>query len=93
MYNYPPPMWPGYPPPNNDHLERGIRLAIKMAQREEREKERKKLGEKKERDEYRKRAYDGRRSFLVALELYIFGVISYPFVMPMYTALLAAVQK
>lgn len=85
------PMW-GYPPPNDDQFQRGMRLAMKIAQREAREKERQENRKKRDRDEERKRSAAGKAKFLSSLEWFIIGVISYPFVGPMYNIALHNLQ-
>lgn len=85
MYQYPPNWgYPMIPPPNDDHFRKGLEFATRLALREEREKQRRKDREKKERDDWKKQARESRRSFLICLELYILGVISYPIVGPLY---------
>lgn len=97
MYNMIPPPWMGYgyPPPNNNldpqTFERAVRIAQKIQSRDEREKERKKHMERREREERRKHAEVTRARFWLAIELYIFGIISQPFVYYGYTHLLKAV--
>lgn len=93
MYQYGPPMMWGMPPPNDDQFQRGMRLAMKIAQREEREKERKKNNDKRQRDEDRKRAAASRARFWLMIELYIFGILSQPFVYYGYTHMLNMVTK
>ena len=101
MYNYPtPPFW-GYPPPmvgqqqtpiEQAYIEKGMRLAEKIRNRDLREMERAKSLEKKFRDEEYKRVAATRARMLTSLEWFIIGVISYPFVGPMYQLALSHVQ-
>lgn len=93
MYQYPPPMMWGGMPPNDDQFQRGMRLAMKIAQREEREKERKKNNEKKDREEARKRATATRTRFWFGIEVFIFGILAQPFVVPLYNHLLTVATK
>ncbi len=93
---YGPPMMWGYPPPpnmNDDHFKRGIIFAAKLAAREEREKERKKNLEKRDREEARKRASATRGRFWFGVEIFIFGILAQPFVVPLYNHLLTAATK
>lgn len=94
MYNMYPPPWGGFPPQppmNPDQFQVGMRFAAKLAQREDREKERKKHHERKLREEDRQRATATQRRFWLCIELYIFGIITQPFVLYGYTHLLKAV--
>lgn len=93
MYNmYPPPMW-GMPPPNDDQFKRGMELAYRLSQREDREKERKKHIERKSRDEDRHRAALTQKRFWLYIEVFIFGIIAQPFVVPIYNNLLTMAAK
>ena len=98
MYNmYPPPMW-GYPPSappqlTEDQFKKGMIFAAKYAAREEREKERKKNNDRRAKIEDQKNAEAKRRRVWLALEIYIIGIISQPFVVPLYNHLLAMAQK
>ena len=93
MYPYNPMMMYGGPPPNDDQFQRGMRLAMKIAQREERERERKKHNEHKMREENRKRMASSRQRFWFGIEVFIFGILAQPFVVPLYNHLLTVATK
>lgn len=97
MYNYPPPYW--MPPPMNqggtiDHntIEKGIRIAQKIASRELRESERLANRMKKAKDDERKEATAARARMLTSLEWFIIGCISYPIVGPLYQLAIRSVS-
>lgn len=100
-YGYPPPWGFGYPPPSQppypnlteDQFRKGMEFAAKFAQREEREKERKKSHEKKERAESRKRHSDARQRFILIVEIYALGLITYPFVGPAWNIAVEAAKN
>jgi hypothetical protein len=97
MYGYPyPPMI--YPPPQNTpnidvkYIEQGIKIAERLASRDQREKERAERMKQKKKDEDQKQAIAARARTLTALEWFIFGIISYPFVGPLYNMGLHYIQ-
>ncbi len=94
MYPYPwgqPPQYQQLPPPTDDQYQRAIRLLQKIQLRDEREKERKKLNERKHREDDRKQAAARVARFWLGVELFIFGILAQPFVMYGYTHMLKAV--
>lgn len=94
MYGYPYP--PMYPQQNNnipiEYIEKGIKIAEKLASRDQREKERAERMKQRKRDEDQKQAVAARARTLSALEWFILGIISYPFVGPLYQLALTHVQ-
>lgn len=96
-YGYPPPYW-GPPPANGgnlDHntLEKGIRIAQKIAARDHREAERLANRMKKDKEDERKRLQAARSSTFFAIEWFIIGVIAYPIVGPLYQLLIHRVTQ
>ena len=91
MYQYP---FMGYPPPhiNHDDFERGMKIAERLANRRERDKERHEEIKIKRRKEERKESAAARARTLTMLEWYIIGIVSYPLVGPLYNAAVAHVQ-
>lgn len=86
-YGYPPPMWPPGPQQNTidqNTFEKGIQIALKIQQREAREKERLENRVKRAKDDDRKEAAAARSRALTSIEWFIIGVISYPIVGPLY---------
>lgn len=88
---YPPPMYgpPQYGPtspvtPTPSDLERGYKLALKIRSKEERKKEKEKEAEGKKKTDERKKIEDSKRRTLFGLEWYILGILSYPFIGPLY---------
>jgi hypothetical protein len=69
---------------NEDHFKKGMEMAQRIALREAREKERHEDRKRKHRDEERKQAAAARARTLTALEWYILGIVSFPFVGPLY---------
>lgn len=96
MYGYPyyPPPWGApYPPPNvnggdtpiaQKHFERGMKVAMRLAEREKRDEERKKRFKAKSEEDARKRAAKAWSSTFTFIELYILGVITAPFAGQLY---------
>lgn len=95
MYGMYPPPWGMMPPPQNvpteDQFNRAMRIVQKLQQRDEREKERKKINDRRMKEEDHKRAIAARNRVWLGIELYIFGIISQPFVYYGYTHLLKSV--
>lgn len=98
MYGYPPPpMW-GYPPPNpppmsEDHYRKAMEFGMKLATREQRERDRKDFLQKKDKDERRKKARTARQTALLCIELYILGIVTAPIAGPAWNAFIAQVSK
>jgi hypothetical protein len=98
MYGYPPPFW-GYPQQSQNMnmdqnaLEKGMRIALKISQREAREKERLDNKKKRDRDEERKRVEAARQRSFTSLEWFIIGVIMYPIVGPLYNLAIHNLQN
>lgn len=88
FYGYPPPVMMPPPQQNNqispEQFQKGIAFAHKLATREEREKQRKKDQEKKERRDAKQEARDATHRLLNCIYLYVLGILSYPFVGPLY---------
>ncbi len=83
MYNmYPPPY--GYGQPTPDDFQRGLKLALKMREREEKKEIRKKEMETKKKETEKKAAEEARNRTLTSVEWFIFGIIAYPFIGPLY---------
>lgn len=96
-YGYPPP-WGYTPPPNggmgmdNSTLEKGMRIAMKISQREAREKERHENRKKRDKMDEQKQREAARSRTLTSLEWFIIGVVLQPFVGPLYNYLLHNAQ-
>ena len=82
MYGYP------YPPPDFERevFEKGMKIAMKLRDREAKQKERGKEREKKEAEAARLRR-------LTSLEWFILGIVSYPIVGPMYNVAIHHLQN
>lgn len=96
MYQmYPPPFW-GYPPQQTQitqsDLEKGMMLAQRLASRRDREDERKEKLKKRQKEDERRQAESRRARTLTSLEWFIIGVVSYPFVGPLYNLALQHAQ-
>lgn len=90
-YGYPPPPFYGYPPPvyppqgiTPDIEARAIKIAAKLVNKEQKKKDKEKDIEAKKKADEKKKIEDGKRRTLFGLEWYILGILSYPFVGPLY---------
>lgn len=92
MYGYPYGPPPFYPPPPypqqgmTPEIEaRAIKIAAKIVSKEAKKKEREKDTEAKKKAEEKKKIEDSKRRNFSAIEWFVLGLLSYPFVGPLYT--------
>lgn len=83
-------------PPNHnipiEYIEKGIKIAEKLASRDQREKERAERMKQRKRDEDQKQAVAARARTLTAIEWFVLGIFLQPFVGPLYQLALTHVQ-
>lgn len=87
MYGYPPypMMYPQQQPQlEREFIEKGIKIAERLQNRDRTMKERDERMKAKKRDEERQQAVAARARTLTAIEWFILGIVSYPFVGPLY---------
>lgn len=97
FYGYGPPMIvPGQPnqqPLTREEFERGMRFIEKMRAREARDKERTERNKRKVKQDEADRASAAWKRTFSSLELYILGILSYPFWAPIYKMFMAHVVQ
>lgn len=92
--NYPPPYGyapppqpypPSFQPPTPDDFQRGLKLALKLREREEKKEFKKKDMEAKKKADDKKANDAASQRTLTSIEWFIIGIILSPFVGPLYT--------
>lgn len=94
FYGYGPPVVipPGQQTPiSPEEFKRGMEFIAKMKRREEREKERAERNKRKVKNDEAEKARAAWKRTFSSLEIYILGILSYPFWSPIYKMFMAHV--
>ena len=102
MYGYP---FPGYGPPvvfpgqqqptpiSPEEFKKGMEFIARMKRREEREKERSERNKRRVKQEEAEKASAAWKRTFSSIEIYILGILSYPFWSPIYKMFMAHVVQ